>query len=440
MEHLQGNKDKDEKVKDKDREETVDEKIERLGKEVEVLQEQVKLLRTSLPPITRPPAPEPLLRLRRAIKEKDMERELLLEDQRASKVVEEYLQENPSILEQVDDCPICLEPIFGEAGAPSFLCCGKKICRSCSDPLYDSSVSSDTCPLCRQELPSEGEQLSIVSPKAAEGKAWAQCKLGVQYDRGWWGLAVDKPKAESLFRSAADQGYSHAKFLLGVIETARANYSEACRWWEAAGSQGHMNALGHLGVNYYMGCGVAKDDMKAVRLMTVSSKLQTTERRAHEMLGECFALGVGGLDVSMVRAVYYMKPSIEGDELLPESMILYASILQSISKKYYPNCTIPPSGDNNMPEALLWYRRANAKAMNADPYTPLELYELLIKELCACCYKTLSTDKPKCCVECKAAYYCSRECQAADWKAGHKKDCVKSLKKRLRATGKFDDI
>ena len=97
--------------------------------------------------------PEPLLKLRHAIKEKDTERELLLEDQRASKVVEKYLKENPSILEKVEDCPICLEPIFDVDGAVPLLCCGKRTCQSCSIPL--TATANDTCPLCREMFPTE---------------------------------------------------------------------------------------------------------------------------------------------------------------------------------------------------------------------------------------------------------------------------------------------
>ena len=158
------------------------------------------------------------------------------------------------------------------------------------------------------------------------------------------------------------------------------------------------------------------------------------------MLASFFATGEGGLEWSPIRAVNYMEMVIEHTELSSDIMRLYASMLRTISAGYYPDYKIPPSGDNNLPEAVFWCRRAHAGSMNAEADQSLEAYESQIKEVCACCYKPLSTDKPKCCVECKAVYYCSRECQAADWKAGHKKDCVRSLKKRLRATGWFDDI
>ena len=427
---------------DKDADETVEEKIDRLGKEVEDLEEQVERLRNSLPPITRPPVPEPLLKLRHAIKAKDTERELLLEDQRASRVVEDYLHENPFILETVDDCPICLDPIFDIVAALTFICCGNKLCRSCAEPLRRTAI--DTCPLCREMIPSQGEELRILRAKAAAGKAWAQCSLGNKHCHGLLGLAVDKQKGEHLYRRAADQGYSHAQYYLGRIEGERGNGSGACRLFEAAASQGHMNALGFLGIgtflHYHDGDGVEKDDVKAVRLLTVSSKLQTAGRFAHAVLATCFASGKGGLKRSMVRSVHYLKPAVEISEWSPEYLRTYAAVLHALSASYYPDYEIPPSGDNAMPEALFWYRRAHSTSVNAESVKCLEAYESSMKELCGCCYRTLSTDEPKCCLECKAVYYCSRECQAADWKAGHKKDCVKALKKRLRATGMFNDI
>jgi len=423
---------------DQDEDETVEEKIDRLGKEIQVLEEQARWILRSLPPITRPPVPAPLQKLRHAIKEKETERELLLEDQRVSKVVEEYLQENPSILEKADECPICLEPIFDVGGATDFLCCGKKTCEGCCEPLM--STTSGTCPLCRQRFPeTDGESLSILSSKAAAGIAWAQCSLGTHYTLGSLGLAMDKEKGESLHRSAAAQGHSHAQFILGTIERNRNNMAEACRLFEVAASQGHMSALANLGVCYHAGFGVEQDLVKAVRLVTVSAKLQSTNLSAKQVLGYCFARKEGGLERSTVRSVHYMKTVVEEPEVPPDSMILYAVTLLEISGTYYPG-EIAPAGHNHLPEALFWYRRAHAKSMDAPTVPYIERCESSIRELCAFCFKSLSTDNRKRCVECKAVYYCSWECGAADWKAGHKKDCTKALKKRLRATGEFSDI
>jgi len=428
MEQRKGDEDNDEQ-----REETVQEKIDRLGKEVQDMQKADQWMRSSCPPGI---IPGPLLKLRREIKEKDIERELLLEEQRASKVVAEYLKDNASILEKVDDCPICLEPMFDWG---TFLCCGKSVCISCVEPLL---ATNETCPLCRERFPTETyEVMSILREKTAEGKDWAQCLLGRNYHHGISGLAQNEHKAESLFRSSAAQGNSVAQYYLGVIQEKRDHPSEAFQLFQAAASLGNMAALSSLGRYYHQGEVVEQDDMEAVRIATVSARLQNGDPGANQVLGYYFALGKGGLETSVVRSVYYLKPVIENNhECPPDIMRLYASFLIDISSTYYPDCITPPSGDNNWPEALFWYRRAIAQLTDAETIPFVESYESKIKEMCACCYRSLSTDNRKCCVECRAVYYCSRECQTEDWKAGHKKDCVKSLKKRLRATGKFDNI
>jgi hypothetical protein len=46
-----------------------------------------------------------------------------------------------------------------------------------------------------------------------------------------------------------------------------------------------------------------------------------------------------------------------------------------------------------------------------------------------CCSVDLKGELRKC-SQCKSVQYCSRECQVADWKAGHKKDCKVSKKLR----------
>jgi len=427
MEQRKGDEDNDEQ-----REETVQEKIDRLGKEVQDMQKADQWMRSSCPPGI---IPGPLLKLRREIKEKDIERELLLEEQRASKVVAEYLKDNASILEKVDDCPICLEPMFDWG---TFLCCGKSVCISCVEPLL---ATNETCPLCRERFPTETyEVMSILREKTAEGKDWAQCLLGRNYHHGISGLAQNEHKAESLFRSSADQGYSNAQYFLGVIEEKRGNDSETFQLFQAAASQGNMAALSKLGRYHHQGEFVEQDDMEAVRIATVSVRLQNNNPCANEVLGYCFALGKAGLERSLVLSVYYYKLAIEEFELHPITTRRYALTLINISSSFFPDCITPPSGDNNGPEALFWYRRAIAQLTDAETIPFVESYESKIKEMCACCYRSLSTDNRKCCVECRAVYYCSRECQTEDWKAGHKKDCVKSLKKRLRATGKFDNI
>jgi len=52
------------------------------------------------------------------------------------------------------------------------------------------------------------------------------------------------------------------------------------------------------------------------------------------------------------------------------------------------------------------------------------------------CNRTEAHDQPRfsSCSKCKVAIYCSRECQAADWKARHKKVCKEAAKEREQIT------
>ena len=84
-------------------------------------------------------------------------------------------------------------------------------------------------------------------------------------------------------------------------------------------------------------------------------------------------------------------------------------------------------------KVFFWYRRRGNQTYDVN--SPFVLSEDQIRQRCANCMLPLQSEKKLCCVECKAAYYCDRECQIAHWKDGHKKDCVKKLKKRLKEAG-----
>ena len=48
-----------------------------------------------------------------------------------------------------------------------------------------------------------------------------------------------------------------------------------------------------------------------------------------------------------------------------------------------------------------------------------------------CCYARCGAGlkKPLVCSQCKAAAYCSKDCQVKDWKAGHKQACKGKMRK-----------
>ena len=76
---------------------------------------------------------------------------------------------------------------------------------------------------------------------------------------------------------AAEQGDTHAQFLLGAMYNSGRNVSKdvkkAAQWFEKAAKKGHKDAQYHLGVMYDKGRGVSKKDMKeAVKWYRAAAK------------------------------------------------------------------------------------------------------------------------------------------------------------------------
>ena len=79
-------------------------------------------------------------------------------------------------------------------------------------------------------------------------------------------------------------------------------------------------------------------------------------------------------------------------------------------------------GHSAYPRALYWLRKAQSQGDEEAAKKVADLEERLSKE-CFCCKKSKESVKLNRCSQCKAAYYCGRECLAKHWKMGHKADC-----------------
>lgn len=68
---------------------------------------------------------------------------------------------------------------------------------------------------------------------------------------------------------------------------------------------------------------------------------------------------------------------------------------------------------------------ASARATHGATYEPLVMSTALMamKTICNHCKTFLGPAAAKMCSRCKTAAYCSPDCQAADWRAGHKDFC-----------------
>ena len=108
--------------------------------------------------------------------------------------------------------------------------------------------------------------------KAAEqGNDKAQYRLGYCYETGW-GIELDTDKAIYWYKKAAEQGHDNAKTRIFTLETKKHN-TEVCvqnvetpfEKYKREAAQGDVDAQYELGVCYYFGEGVAKNDYEALK-------------------------------------------------------------------------------------------------------------------------------------------------------------------------------
>ena len=406
-------------------EETTDAKIERLATEME----ELKATLIGVPELS-----DEWFRIKTDIKDRDTERLLLIEKKRCDGVVKEYFEKNPHVLEAAPECPICLEKMWTTScGAVRYVCCGKQVCKTCNSEGGDVL---DTCPLCRGEAPeSDVETRAITKEKADSGIAWAQADFGAKTLFGLDGVPKDVEKGKSLLSEAAEKGSTRAKEILGSHYYDIENYVEARRWNEAAAAEGEMLSLFRLGMMMEDGQAFDKSEQtqaEAFRVVTISATL---------LGGPCNLATVelsNFFHDSLPVMLHYLRPAVEEGSTSETVVDNYALGLIKMAIECYGKRAIFAPGHSPVPEVMFWYRQYDRKE-EPDANHFLVPLERKIREQCAQCEADLPEGKQSCCVECKAAYYCSRDCQFAHWKAGHKKDCVKRLKKRLRAEGKLDE-
>ena len=405
-------------------EESADAKIERLTTEIDELKASL---------IGVPELSAEWFRIKTDIKDRDIERLLLIEKKRCDDVVKTFFEENPHVLEAAPECPVCLEKMWARSDAVRNVCCGKLLCNKCSSQGGDAFL--DACPLCRGEAPgSFDESMSILKEKADSGVAWAQAEMGKIYVDGLFGFPKDIEKGLPLYTEAVEKGSTDAKEFLGEYYFGIENYEEARRWHEAAAAEGEIMSFFRLGM--MMNKGQAFEQSEDTRaesfcLCTLSATLlQTNFNAAATELSFFFK-------DSFPVMLHYLRPAVEGGDTSVRMIDTFALMLYGTAMNYFGEEGNFPPGHSPVPEALFWHRRCSSEAVHA-PDDPMVRIEGNIRKICAHCAADLPEGKQSCCMECKAAYYCDRDCQMAHWKAGHKKDCVRKLKKRLRAEGKLD--
>lgn len=364
----------------------------------------------------------------------------------------EQLQ-NDSQEEDNDECPICLEnlPIEtwrGDERSRS-LCCGKLICKNCIPILqgkteeasryirdtlarggdnFDpdrflechSLIKNQTCPMCRTKLPKTNDEIFRLVQKNIQEHpdwAWPYYKMGKYYEIGR-GCTKDLRRAFEYYTKGAQLGNTMAQHELGncylLGHGVRKSETDAMHWFRKASDKGY--ALSHFSLGQ-----ILSDQRKfeeAARLFALGA--EQGDDASQCSLAYCYEHGEGVPEASLEKSLYWNKKSADGGNAT--AMGNYASNLLHMAARECQG-RVDVVGKSPVPEALYWARKA-ILAGNMDARSLVAQLEKLASEICGNCEQVDNAERFSLCSQCKATYYCSKECQTAHWKKGHKWDCV----------------
>jgi len=434
------------------------------------------------------PAAKEILVTRKVFGHKHTEYMVHFEERRVAQAIKDFEATKlpPSKADMDDDteCPICFEDIplserLGFGGEPSRrLCfhCGKERCAKCDKKYMDDGedksmqelfkrypdlrerfehdrardtfeefkkmcLENTRCMFCRQSAPKdEGESIAFLTERAQGGKVWAQCRLGQEFAamNNW-------DAAEAWFRKAADANYTMAETHLGkllffghVSSPNSPNRLEGLRLLKRAADKGEPFAQGCLGLYHFAqesepNFEVDKRTDEAVRLLTLSASRDMRKCSEFRTLLACLFLSHKGKR-SLLRneAVLYwtQKAANLGDA---EGQYQLSKQLLEKGIWLYRSPDVP--GFSVVPVAYRWACRARDNedekerlAIREEVQAHIAYMEQNYLSSCANC-GTGDTRQLLRCIKCKAASYCSKACQKAHWRAGHKVDCCDNKEK-----------
>ena len=360
-------------------------------------------------------------------------------------------------------CPICLEDLpdmtWRGNERTRLLCCGKQMCKACANlfsnhhklgsvnaaaaealqapehlPITDledleesfkRAIVALICPMCRSEVPrTEEDRFRCVENNVKNHKdwAWAHFILGCHYNKGI-GCIPDPKQAFFYFEKAANMGdVSELETLEAIHELGNCyirgtgvekSQAKTIHWYKQSANAGF--ALSHyaLGRIYY-------DQRKftdAFRFFEFGAN--QGHAASQSSLACCYVHGEG-VQPSFPKSMFWNKQSANnGDQF---SMANYAANLMQITEMQDAG-KFDLAGKSVIPEALYWARKSKA-AGREKAETLISQIESYASRVCAHCKNILPLSGPRKCAQCKAAYYCGRDCQLQHWKRGHKWDCM----------------
>jgi hypothetical protein len=239
------------------------------------------------------------------------------------------------------------------------------------------------------------------------------------------GVKADPKKAVIWFKKAAALGKPQAEHELGEIHNfgkgVKRSPPEAARWYQKAADSGFALSQYALGNMLNRGDGIPKNMTEGARLLTLAAEQGVDEAQC--ALAYCYENGEG-LEPSLDKSLYWNKKAAgQGNAT---AMANYGGNLLCAAAAEYQG-SVEVVGHSPVPEVLYWARKSVA-AGYMEAKSLVDQLETAIGNDCSNCktahnYKRRAVELQQC-SRCKAAMYCSTQCQKTHWKAGHKMDCV----------------
>ena len=246
----------------------------------------------------------------------------------------------------------------------------------------EQEEEGEICAICLEKLPRWGAEFM-----------WLPC----------CGKGIHKECEAQLYKSACSQNCPMCR--APAVASREEQHKQSLRW----AKKGKAWAMAMVGFNFAHGKGVSES--KEMARLWFEKSAEQGDPDAQYNLGVLHYIGEGG-PVSKEKARLWFEKAAE----------------QGHPRAQYNLASMHIKGEGgpvSMEHAFFWFTRADEQGVE-QAATSLEA----VKSECFSCGKT---GKMKRCLQCKCAYYCSRECQAAAWKCGHKAACKQIRRKQQQS-------
>lgn len=160
------------------------------------------------------------------------------------------------------------------------------------------------------------EALAAVEKSAGTNDREAFDFLGWFYDEGR-GVVIDKTRAATLYRRAAEAGQKHAQWRLGVMldkgEGVPSDPAQAVAWFRKSAAQGFTNAYVSLGVMYSTGRGVPQS--YAAALLAYQEAARRGNIHAFNEIGVVYLHGEGVTADAHEAVAWFIVAATAGDSV-----------------------------------------------------------------------------------------------------------------------------